>query len=140
VVNELDSSVTTYRFDAQNGALTPVQILPSLPATFTGSSRASEVEVDRSGRFLYASNRGYDSIAVFAIDQHSGLLSPVEFVPTDGKTPRFFTLTPNERFLFALNEDSDTIISMAVDPHKGSLSKSGFSVSTGSPVCMVFSG
>ncbi|MNW00025.1 Lactonase, 7-bladed beta-propeller [compost metagenome] len=60
-------------------------------------------------------------------------------MPTDGKTPRFFTLTPNERFLFALNEDSDTILSMAVDPQKGGLSKTGFSVSTGSPVCMVFS-
>jgi len=139
VVNELDSSVTTYRFNAQTGALTPLQILPSLPPSFTGNSRASEIEVNSSGRFLYASNRGYDSVAVFAINQSSGLLSPVEFVPTEGKTPRFFTLTPNERFLFALNEDSDTIISMAVDPHKGSLSKSGFSVSTGSPVCMVFS-
>jgi 6-phosphogluconolactonase (cycloisomerase 2 family) len=139
VINELDSSVTAYRFDTQSGALTPIQVLPSLPATFTGNSRASEIEVDRSGRFLYASNRGYDSLAVFSIDKGTGLLSPVQFMPTDGKTPRFFTLTPNERFLFALNEDSDTIISMAVDPDKGGLSKTGFSVSAGSPVCMVFS-
>ncbi len=139
VVNELDSSVTAYHFNAQNGALTPFQVLPSLPASFTGNSRASEIEVDRSGRFLYASNRGYDSVAVFAIDQGTGMLSPVEFMPTSGRTPRFFTLTPNERFLFALNEDSDTIISMAVDPHTGGLGKTGFSVSTGSPVCMVFS-
>lgn len=139
VINELDSSVTTYRFNAQTGALTPIQVLPSLPATFTGNSRASEVEIDRSGRFLYASNRGYDSVAVFAIDQGTGMLSPVEFMPTDGKTPRFFTLTPNERFLFALNEDSDTIISMATDAKTGALSKTGFTVSTGSPVCMIFS-
>lgn len=139
VVNELDSTVTAYRFDAKTGALTAQQVLPSLPATFTGNSRASEIEIDRSGRFLYASNRGYDSVAVFVIDQGTGLLSPVEFMPTDGKTPRFFTLTPNERFLFALNEDSDTIISMAVDGKKGSLSKTGFTVSTGSPVCMIFS-
>ncbi|MGY2259692.1 lactonase family protein [Pseudomonas sp. SDO55104_S430] len=139
VVNELDSSVTTYGFNAQTGGLSALQVLPSLPASFTGNSRASEIEVDRSGRFLYASNRGYDSVAVFAIDQGTGLLSPVEFMPTDGKTPRFFTLTPNERFLFALNEDSDTIISMAVDPRKGALRKTGFSVSTGSPVCMIFS-
>ncbi|MFV3014482.1 lactonase family protein [Pseudomonas sp. KHB2.9] len=139
VVNELDSSVTAYRFNGQTGALTPVQILPSLPATFTGNSRASEIEIDRSGRFLYASNRGYDSVAVFAIDQGSGMLTPVEFMPTDGKTPRFFTLTPNERYLFALNEDSDTIISMATDAKTGALSKIGFTVSTGSPVCMIFS-
>ncbi|KJZ61413.1 lactonase family protein [Pseudomonas fluorescens] len=139
VVNELDSTVTTYRFNPQDGSLKPLQVVTSLPSTFTGNSRASEIEVDRSGRFVYASNRGYDSVAAFAIDQKTGLLSPVEFMPTDGKTPRFFTLTPNERFLFALNEDSDTIISMAVDPKKGGLSKTGFSVSTGSPVCMVFS-
>lgn len=139
VVNELDSSVTAYRFNGQSGALSPIQVLPSLPATFTGNSRASEIEIDRSGRFLYASNRGYDSVAVFAIDQGSGMLTPVEFMPTDGKTPRFFTLTPNERFLFALNEDSDTIISMATDAKTGALSKTGFTVSTGSPVCMIFS-
>lgn len=139
VVNELDSSVTAYRFDGHTGALSPIQVLPSLPATFTGNSRASEIEIDRSGRFLYASNRGYDSVAVFVIDQGTGLLSPVEFMPTDGKTPRFFTLTPNQRFLFALNEDSDTIISMAKDAKTGALSKTGFTVSTGSPVCMIFS-
>jgi 6-phosphogluconolactonase (cycloisomerase 2 family) len=139
VVNELDSSVTVYQFDNHNGGLKAIQVLPSLPATFTGNSRASEIEVDRSGRFLYASNRGYDSVAVYAIDQGTGMLSPVEFMPTEGKTPRFFTLTPNERFLFALNEDSDTIVSMAVDAQKGGLRKTGFSVSTGSPVCMVFS-
>lgn len=139
VINELNSSVTAYGFNTQTGALSPLQVLPSLPATFTGNSRASEIEIDHSGRYLYASNRGYDSVAVFAIDQGTGMLSPVEFMPTDGKTPRFFTLTPNERFLFALNEDSDTIISMAVDAHTGALSKTGFTVSTGSPVCMVFS-
>lgn len=139
VINELDSSVTAYRFNSHTGALSPIQVLPSLPATFTGNSRASEIEIDRSGRFLYASNRGYDSVAVFAIDQGSGMLSAVEFMPTDGKTPRFFTLTPNQRFLFALNEDSDTIISMATDANTGALSKTGFSISTGSPVCMIFS-
>lgn len=139
VVNELDSTVTTYRFNPKDGSLTPLQVVTSLPSTFTGNSRASEIEVDRSGRFVYASNRGYDSVAAFSIDQGTGLLSPVEFTPTEGKTPRFFTLTPNERFLFALNEDSDTIISMAVDSKKGGLSKTGFSVSTGSPVCMIFS-
>lgn len=139
VVNELDSSVTTYRFDPNSGALQPLQVLPSLPASYTGNSRASAIDIDRSGRFLYASNRGYDSIAVFAIDQSSGLLNQVECVASAGKTPRFFTLTPNQRFLFALNEDSDSLVSFAVDPHSGALTKTGFSASTGSPVCMIFS-
>ncbi|WP_349969162.1 lactonase family protein [Pseudomonas caspiana] len=139
VINELDSTVTTYEFNAEDGSMQPLQVLPTLPCTYTGNSRASEIEVDRNGRFVYASNRGYDSIAVFAINQQTGLLNPVEFTPTNGKTPRFFALTPNGRFIFALNEDSDTIISLAVDSHKGGLSKTGFTVTTGSPVCMVFS-
>ncbi|MBF8781381.1 lactonase family protein [Pseudomonas fulva] len=139
VVNELDSTVASYRFDAVSGALEPLQVLSSLPSTYTGNSRASEIEVDHSGRFLYASNRGYDSIAVFAIDTHSGLLTLVDVAPTGGRTPRFFALTPNQRFVFALNEDSDSIVALAVDAEHGRLSKTDFSVSTGSPVCMVFS-
>ncbi|MFJ4443478.1 lactonase family protein [Pseudomonas sp. NPDC089422] len=138
-VNELDSTVTSYRFDAASGALQPLQVLSSLPSTFTGNSRAAEIEVDRSGRFLYASNRGYDSIAVFAIDTNSGLLTLVDVAPTAGRTPRFFALTPNQRFVFALNEDSDSIVALAVDAQHGRLSRTDFSVSTGSPVCMVFS-
>lgn len=138
-INELDSTVTSYRFDQQTGALQALQVLSSLPSTYTGNSRASEIAVDRSGRFLYASNRGYDSIAVFAIDLHSGLLTLVDVAPSGGCTPRFFALTPNQRFVFALNEDSDSIVALAVDARHGRLSKTGFSVSTGSPVCMVFS-
>lgn len=138
-INELDSTVTSYSVDAQTGSLQPLQVLSSLPSTFTGNSRASEIEVDQSGRFVYASNRGYDSIAVFAFDPHSGLLTLVDVATTGGRTPRFFALTPNQRFLFALNEDSDSIVALAVDAQHGRLSKTGFSVSTGSPVCMVFS-
>ncbi|MDR0278235.1 MAG: lactonase family protein [Paucimonas sp.] len=138
-LNELDSSVTSYRFDPASGALEPLQVLPSLPSHYTGNSRAAELEVSADGRFLYASNRGSDSIAVFAIDTTSGLLQPVQFAPSGGRTPRFFALTPNQRFLFALNEDSDSIVALAVDPASGGLSDTGFSVGTGSPVCMVFS-
>ncbi|MFK0095778.1 lactonase family protein [Pseudomonas sp. NPDC090592] len=138
-VNELDSTVTSYRFDAASGALQPLQVLSSLPSTYTGNSRAAEIEVDRTGRFLYASNRGYDSIAVFAIDTHSGLLELLDVTATGGRTPRFFALTPDQRFVFVLNEDSDSIVALAVDAQHGRLSKTGFSVSTGSPVCMVFS-
>ncbi|MES2261354.1 MAG: lactonase family protein [Pseudomonadota bacterium] len=139
VVNELDSTVTTYRWSAASGALQPLQILSTLPDTFTGNSRASEIEVDAAGRYLYASNRGYDSIAVFRIDPASGLLSLAEVAPTSGKTPRFFALAPSGRLLYALNEDSDTIVSMAIDPAHGTLRATGFSIACGSPVCMVFS-
>lgn len=138
-LNELDSSVTSYRFDPASGALDPLQVLPSLPSRYTGNSRAAELEVSADGRFLYASNRGSDSIAVFAIDTASGLLQPVQFAASGGRTPRFFALTPNQRFLFALNEDSDSIVALAVDPASGCLSDTGFTLGTGSPVCMVFS-
>ncbi len=139
IVNELDSTVTSYSWAGATGALKPLQILSTLPSTFTGNSRASEIEVDAGGRFLYASNRGYDSIAVYKIDQQNGLLSMVVVEPTQGKTPRFFTLTPNGRFLYALNEDSDTIVAMTVDQATGRLEPTGRSVACGSPVCMVFS-
>jgi 6-phosphogluconolactonase (cycloisomerase 2 family) len=88
---------------------------------------------------VYASNRGHDSIAVFRIDPATGLLKFVAAEAANGKTPRFFTLTPNGRFLFALNEDSDSIVAFAVDAHNGRLKPTGFSVQSGSPVCMIFS-
>ena len=113
VVNELDSTVTTYRFNAETAALQPLQILSTLPATFTGNSRAAGIAIDRAGRMLYASNRGHDSIAVFRIDAVSGLLEFAGADASQGKTPRFFTLTPSGRILFALNEESDTIDALA---------------------------
>ncbi|MBN3756552.1 lactonase family protein [Paraburkholderia sp. Tr-20389] len=139
VVNELDSTVTTYRYSAGSGALTPVQIVSSLPDTYTGNSRASEIEVDRTGRFVYASNRGDDSIAVFRIDQSTGHLTFIHAEPSLGRTPRFMTGTPDGRFMYALNEDSDTIVAFSVNPTTGQLKPTGFSVESGSPVCMVFS-
>lgn len=139
VVNELDSTVTAYQFDATTGTLRPFQVVSALPDTFTGNSRASEIEIDAKGRFLYASNRGYDSIAVFSIDSTSGRLSFKGAQPSGGKTPRFFALAPDGRFMFALNEDSDSIVTFAVDPESGMLKATGAEISSGSPVCMVFS-
>jgi 6-phosphogluconolactonase len=138
-VNELDSTVTTYRYDANTGALTPLQIVSILPDTYTGNSRASEIEVDASGRFVYASNRGYDSIAVLAVDRDTGHLRFVHAEPTQGRTPRFMTTSPDGRHLYALNEDSDSIVVFSVDRASGRLTPTGFSVQCGSPVCMVFS-
>ncbi|WP_326538826.1 lactonase family protein [Pseudorhodoferax sp.] len=138
-VNELDSTVTAYRFDAASGALAPLQILSTLPDDFCGNSRAAGIVVDAAGRRLYASNRGHDSIAVFAIDPASGRLRFLAAQAALGRTPRFFTPTPDGRFLFALNEDSDTIQAFAVDATSGLLSPTGWSAACGSPVCMVFS-
>ena len=93
VINELGSSVTTYRFDAQRGALQPIQILPSTPSSYTANNTGAEIAVAPSGRVVYASNRGHDSIATFAVDQRDGTLTPVGWTPTHAKSPRFPTPT-----------------------------------------------
>jgi 6-phosphogluconolactonase (cycloisomerase 2 family) len=90
VINELGSSVTTYRFDAQRGALQPIQILPSIPSSYTANNTGAEIAIAPSGSVVYASNRGHDSIAIFAVDQHDGTLTPVGWAPTHAKSPRFF--------------------------------------------------
>jgi 6-phosphogluconolactonase len=137
VINELDSTVTAYRFDEVTGALQPFQVLSALADSFTGNSRASEIEVDRHGRTLYASNRGEDSIAVFDIDAQTGRLALRQTAPCAGKTPRFFTTDPSGLWLYVLNEDSDTIVRCSRATN-GLLSQTGRSWPAGSPVCMVF--
>lgn len=138
VVNELDSTVTACRFDAQTGALLPFQITSILADTYIGNSRASEVEVHSSGRTLYASNRGEDTIAVLSIDAATGRVRLVQSMPSGGRTPRFFALTPEGRFMHVLNEDDDRIVTFAVDGATGRLSPTGRVQACGSPVCMVF--
>ena len=138
-VNELDSTITTYQYATGNGALHPVQIVSTLPETFTGNSRASEIEIDKTGRYVYASNRGYDSVAVFKIDQESGALTIVEVEQSRGRTPRFMTSTPDGRFMYVLNEESDSIVTFTVEHASGRIKPNGATVKTGSPVCMVFS-
>jgi 6-phosphogluconolactonase len=139
VVNELDSTVTTCRFSTETGALEPVQTVPTLPDTFTGNSRASEIAIDRAGRTLYASNRGWDSIAMFRIEPATGRLAFLGTEPAQGRTPRFFGIHPNGHWLYALNEESDSIVLFDVDVNTGKLSSSGLSTPCASPVCMVFS-
>ncbi len=138
VINELDSTVTAHRFDASTGVLTPFQNLTTLPDTFVANSRASEIAIAPSGRFLYASNRGHDSVAIFGIDAATGRLAPLGWQDAGGKTPRFFAFDPAGRFLFVANEDSDTIVTFKVDAATGTLAPTGDVVRTGSPVCIVF--
>lgn len=137
-VNELDSTVTTYCFDRATGGLAPLQVVSSLPEAFTGNSRAAEIEVSSDGRFVYASNRGHDSIAAFAVEERSGVLRRVAVEPSGGRTPRFFAIAPGGGWLYVLNEDSDTIVRYAVDRTTGAFTREGEAVACGSPVCMVF--
>jgi 6-phosphogluconolactonase (cycloisomerase 2 family) len=138
LIDELDSTVVSYRFDSKTGALQPFQDQSSLPDSFTGNSRGSEIAVSADGRFVYASNRGHDSIAVFRIDGRSGRLKPLDWTPSGGATPRYFAISPNGAQLFAANEDGDSIVPFRIGPN-GRLARAGAVVKTGSPTCIVFS-
>jgi len=138
VLNELDSTVMACHFDTARGALAPFQIVPSLPDTFIGHSRAAEIAVSADGRFVYASNRGHDSLAVYAVDIASGRLTPIQWVPSGGRTPRFFALGPSGDMLYAANEEDDTITGFLVERATGRLLPMGAVASTGSPVCILF--
>ena len=139
VINELNSTVTAYRFDAATGALAPFQVLPALPDDFVGDSRAAEIGVSTDGRFVYASNRGSDTIAAFEVDPRSGRLNARGWHPSGGKTPRFFALAPGGGHLFVANEESDTIVALKVDAKAGTLSAPSVVAKVGSPTCIVFS-
>jgi 6-phosphogluconolactonase (cycloisomerase 2 family) len=138
VLNELDSTLATYRLDESRGTLTARQVVTTLPPSFTGASTTSEIAVAPSGRFVYASNRGHDSLAIFAVDDASGVLASVGWEPTQGKTPRFFAIEPTGTFLYAANQDSDTIVAFRVDATSGRLTPTGHVVKTGSPSSIVF--
>ena len=138
LVNELDSTVAVFRLDASRGVLAPVQLVPSLPSSFTGPNTGSGIEVSRSGRFVYASNRGHDSLAVFAVDPRDGTLTPRGWTPTGGRVPRFFCFDPSGRMIYAANQASDTIVAFRVDPFSGALKRTGRALQTGTPTAIAF--
>lgn len=138
VVNEIGSTMTTYNWEAERGHLHPVQVLPSIPSDYTGENTAAEIAVAAGGRFVYASNRGHDSIAIFSADPATGLLTSVGWVPSAGRTPRFIGLDPAGRRLYAANQDGDSIVPFRVDTSTGRLSRAGEIVHTGSPVTIAW--
>ncbi|MGA8490753.1 MAG: lactonase family protein, partial [Terriglobales bacterium] len=138
VINEMQSSVVAYSYDASTGALHELQTISALPKGFSGENTAAEIEIDPSGKFLFASNRGDDSIAVFAIDSHTGLLTHVETDPTVGKTPRNFAIDPTGSWLLAANQDSDNIVIFHIDRETGHLKPTGDVLQAASPVCLKF--
>ena len=120
-VDELANTMTAYAYDAREGALFQRQALTTLPAGFTGTNTAAEVQIAPSGKFVYASNRGDDSIAAYEIDATTGALSLVGHTKTGGRTPRHFQLEPHGGFLIAANQDSDTLAVFRIDQDCGSL-------------------
>jgi len=138
VINEIDSTITVYRFEPENHVLKPLQIVPTPPATYTGNNSGAEIVVAPSGRFVYGSNRGHDSIAVFAIDQTSGLLTAAGWEPTQGRTPRFFTLDPTGTHLYAANQASDTVVIFRIDQATGKLAATGEKINVKTPTTIAF--
>ncbi len=138
LINELDSTVTAYGLDAKEGRLKTLQTVSTLPGDFTGQNYPAEIEVHPGGKFLYGSNRGHDSIAVYRIASKTGLLTLVEHAPTLGKSPRHFAVSPSGRFLLAANQGTDNVVVFRIDPKTGRLTPTGHSIEVGSPVCVRF--
>ncbi len=138
LINELLSTVAVFSYNPDKGSLREVQTISTLPEGYSQASTTAEVLVHPSGKFLYGSNRGHDSIAVFAIDQANGKLAPVERVSTQGKTPRNFRLDPTGRFLFVANQNSNTVVLFRIDQKTGRLTPAGRSLEVPKPLCVRF--
>jgi 6-phosphogluconolactonase len=138
-INELDNTITAYRSSATEG-LRPALSVPTLPAEFSGANTTAEIRVHPNGRFLYGSNRGHDSIAVFALDPQSGLPSarPLEIVPSGGRNPRNFALSPDGRWLVCGHQDTPLLTVFQVDPDSGRLTRTPHTASVSSCVCVLF--
>jgi 6-phosphogluconolactonase len=138
VLNELTSSIAIYDRDRASGRLTARDTLPTLPGGVERENSGAELQLAPSGRFLYASNRGHDSIAIFSVDPLTGDLMPGGHVSTLGATPRQFEISPDGRFLAAANQDGDNVVLFRVNPDTGALTATGSSVAVPRPVCVKF--
>jgi 6-phosphogluconolactonase len=138
VTNELDSTVTTLRYDPASGALDALQTVPTLAEPFAGRNAPADVHLHPSGRFLYLSNRGHDSIAAFAIDPATFTLRLLETLPTEGAWPRNFALDPSGRFLLVANQRADSVVVLRVDGDTGRLASTGQRLEIPAPTCLRF--
>lgn len=137
-INELGNTVTVYDYDPANGALTLKQSISTLPPDFTAQNTTAEVRIHPNGKYLYGSNRGHDSIVVFAIEPGTGKLSLVEMVPSGGKTPRNFALSPDGRWLVCAHQDSEELNVFRVNASTGRLARSEHSARVSMCVCVQF--
>ena len=136
VINELNGTATAFAYDAAKGKLTEIQTLSTLPKDFEGVNSCAEILVHPSGEFLYGSNRGHDSIAVFAVDGGTGKLTALGHEPTQGKRPRNFRLDPTGRYLLAANQDTGNVVVFAIDGKTGELKATGHSIDVPGPSCV----
>ena len=138
VVNEMGGSICVFAYDAARGSLSLRQTISTLPPGFRGANTSAEVRIDPRGRFLYASNRGPDTLAVFARDPLHGTLTPVEIVPCGGSQPRNFALSPDGRWLLCANRATNNVVVFRVDPATGRLIQTPNQATIGQPICVLF--
>ncbi len=138
LINEMGNTIVTLDHVLETGALTPIQTVPTLPEDFDGENTTADIHVLPTGNFLYGSNRGHDSIVIYAIDQEDGTLTYMDHTPTRGQTPRNFAIDPTGTYLVAANQDSDNLVVFHIDPDTGVLSPTGHEVSVPMPVCVRF--
>ena len=138
VINELLSTVTAFDYDSATSGMTEIQTISTLPEGYSEKSTTAEVLAHPSGDFLYGSNRGHDSIAVFRVDRSTGKLTLVERESTQGKTPRNFRIDPSGKYLFVANQQSDSVVVFRIDQQTGALEPTGTSVSVPAPMCVRF--
>ena len=136
VINELNSTITAWDYAPQQGVAREIHTVSTLPDDFSGENTTAEILIHPSGRFLYGSNRGHDSLAVMAIDPDTGRLQPVEYVPTGGSIPRNFGISPEGRFLVVGNQGSDSLVVFRIDDTTGRLRPTGHRASLSMPVCV----
>jgi 6-phosphogluconolactonase len=136
VLNELDSTVTAFAHDAARGTFRELQTLSALPRGFAVANTGADIHITPDGRFLYASNRGHDSLACFEVNARTGALRPIGHTPTEGKTPRNFVIDPTGRFLLVANQKSDNIVVLSLDSRTGALRPTGQTARVPSPVCL----
>jgi 6-phosphogluconolactonase len=138
LINELDSTIQAYVYDDRAGTLELLQTVPTLPVDFKGESTCAEVRVHPTGRFLYGSNRGHDSLAIYSIDENDGTLTARGQQATGGKTPRNFNIDPSGQWLIAANQDTNNLVVFRIDLSSGELQATGHEVEINAPVCVLF--
>ena len=138
VINELDSTIAALAYDAAAGVLRLLETYPLLPPDFDGESHCADIHIHPSGRYLYGSNRGHDSITMFHVDGADGRLTPLGQRSTEGATPRNFAISPDGHFLLAANQDSDNVVTMPIDLDSGLLRETVSVTSVPTPVCLKF--
>jgi 6-phosphogluconolactonase len=135
----MGSSITALDYDSKRGLMKEIQMVSTISSGNTNHNSGAEIQMHPSGKFLYGSNRGDNTIAAFAIDQKTGKLSPLGHQGTEGKTPRHFALDPSGKWMLAENQDSDSVVVLRIDEKTGRLSPTGEKIEVGKPVCVVFS-